>query len=239
MDPINRNDPYETANPVALNAITRNDSYGTVQAAPSRPQDPFYVFRVAGVVAGIVVVLAGVYFAGASFMIVRDILEEPQRLNAYLDEWYIPPREELPSPEPAKNAPEPAPPAAVAPAEAPAPTTPPPATVPIAATTPAPTAEVSAPGPDNAAAKPSTPAAPQSKLLLHKNTRRASNNDSPVSEAIELITDALTRGGLPRLAGALILLLLASMLFRIPFGLLKAGIELIRAMIPERSKNTP
>jgi hypothetical protein len=169
-------------------------------------------------------------------MIVRDILEEPQRLNAYLDEWYVPPREELPSPEPAKNVPEPVPPAAVAPAEAPAPSTPP-ATVPAAAATPAPTPEEPAPGPSNDAAKPATAAPMQSKPLLHKNTRRASNNDSPVSEAIELITDALTRGGLPRLAGALILLLLASMLFRIPFGLLKAGIELIRAMIPERTKN--
>ncbi len=37
----------------------------------------------------------------------------------------------------------------------------------------------------------------------------------------------------------LILLLLASMLIRIPFGLVKAGIELMRAMIPERAKNAP
>ena len=60
---------------------------------------------------------------------------------------------------------------------------------------------------------------------MHKNPRGMSNNDSPAAEAIRLIADALTRGGLPRLAGALILLLLASMLIRIPFGLLKAGID--------------
>ena len=59
---------------------------------------------------------------------------------------------------------------------------------------------------------------------------------SPASEAIELLTDALTRGGLPRLAGSLIVLLLVSMLIRIPFGLIKAGAELVRAMLPDRSK---
>ena len=77
------------------------------------------------------------------------------------------------------------------------------------------------------------------ELNAHKNPRGESNEDSPIAEAIRLIADALTRGGLPRLAGALILLLLASMLIRIPFGLLKAGIELMRAMIPDRAKNAP
>lgn len=91
MDPINRNDPYETVNPVELNAMTHMNPYNAMQAPPqARAQDGFYIFRVAGMVLGIVVVLSGVYFAGASFVIVRDILEEPQRPNAYLDEWYIP-----------------------------------------------------------------------------------------------------------------------------------------------------
>lgn len=234
MDPINRNDPYETANPVELNAITRNDPYSGIQQAqpPARTPDAFYIFRVAGVVLGIVVVLAGVYFAGASFVIVRDILEEPQRLNAYLDEWYIPPREEPPVPEPRQNVPEPSQPVGEIPAVAPA------SPAPVApSATPAPVAEAP-PSPKtetNATPAPTPPLKP----LVHKSSRRISDNDSPVSQAIELITDALTRGGLPRLAGALILLLLASMLIRIPFGLVKAGIELIRAMIPERTKNTP
>ncbi len=239
MDPINRNDPYETVNPVELNAMTRIDPYNAMQAPPpARAQDGFYIFRVAGMVLGIVVVLSGVYFAGASFVIVRDILEEPQRLNAYLDEWYIPPRDETPEPVPATNAPETFVPAPAASTEPAPPVTP----TPTPQAAPAPTAEAPAPAPavasTDAGAKP---APPQTKLkpLVQRNTRGAPNNDSPAAEAIRLITDALTRGGLPRLAGALILLLLASMLIRIPFGLVKAGIELMRAMIPERAKNAP
>lgn len=235
MDPINRNDPYDIASPVEANAMSRIDPYNGMQAAPPRAQDAYYVFRVAGVVVGIVVVLFGVYFAGASFVIVRDILEEPQRLNAYLDEWYIPPREDTPAPEPTKGAQ--APVQADAQAEAPVPATPPTSATPTPAATPGPVTEAPAPvAPNSGANAASTPVAPL-KPLVHRNTRRDSNNDSPVAEAIQLVTDALTRGGLPRLAGALILLLLASMLIRIPFGLVKAGIELIRAMIPERVKN--
>jgi len=241
MDPINRNDPYDTVNPVELNAMTRIDPYNAMQSPPpERAQDAFYIFRVAGMVLGIVVVLSGVYFAGASFVIVRDILEEPQRLNAYLDEWYIPERDETPATEPAPNAPEPTPPAPASPAEQAPPATPTPAPTPQAA--PAPTAEAPAPAPavasTDAGAKPPPPQT-KPKPLVHKNTRGASNNDSPAAEAIRLITDAFTRGGLPRLAGAVILLLLASMLIRIPFGLVKAGIELMRAMIPDRAKNAP
>lgn len=225
MDPIDRNDPYGAANPVELNAMTRIDPYNAMQAAPPpRAQDTYYVFRVAGMVLGIVVVLLGVYFAGASFVIVRDILEEPQRLNAYLDEWYVPPRDETPAPETL-------PPVPAMPAESETPTTP----TPQAAS--APTAEAAAPAPEIANTDTNAtqaPPPPQPKPIVHKYPRGESKVDSPAAEAIRLITDALTRGGLPRIAGALVLLLLASMLIRIPFGLLKAGIELMRAMVPER-----
>jgi len=237
MESIDRNDPYAPVNSASMESVVRNDPYGPMTGPlPLRTHDAFYYFRVAGALLGIVLVLTGVYFAAASFIIVREIVESPQRLNAYLDEWYVPPKEPAAvpaAPEPEKTK---TPEADAAPAQSPA------AELPPAEQPPTPPAESPAKIESKQDAAPKLPGnLPLKGPIVHKTRRAVSGvpgETSPASEAIELLTDAFTRGGLPRLAGSLIILLLVSMLIRIPFGLIKAGVELVRAMLPERSKTT-
>ncbi len=235
MESIDRNDPYAPVNSAGMDSVARNDPYSPMAGPPPiRTHDAFYYFRVAGSLLGIVLVLTGVYFAAASFIIVREIVESPQRLNAYLDEWYIPLKE--PATLPAAPEPEKAgtPEADAASAQSPA-AGPPPVEQP-----PTPPAETPPKIEAKQDAAPKLPGnLPLKGPLVHKTRRDVSGvpgETSPASETIKLLTDALTRGGLPRLAGSLIVLLLVSMLIRIPFGLIKAGAELVRAMLPDRSK---
>ena len=261
MDRIERNDPYESPGASNAGPLFQDDSLGIppLQGAQVIP-DAFYYIRLGGTLVGALVILAGLYFAALSFDIVSDVLRSPQQLNAYLDEWYIPLKEDkvaLEQPHP------------VEPAEAPEPidasASPPnsgltPGTQPIVTNaTAGPSASEPASAEDGDGASDErqreierlhvdSQFPPQQQTELERlrdfaaqRTSKAPaakpKNDSPVAQSIELLTDALTRGGLPRLAGALVILLLVSMLIRIPFGLIKAGTDIVKATLPEKSRS--
>ena len=239
MDPVNRNEHYGSVSSDGMGLVTRND---TDQVRPHhlpQPVEPFYYVRLFGVGMGVLVVASGIYLAGASFTVVRGILESPQKLNGYLDEWYIPPKETAVAQVPAESKPADVPNAD----QKPAPT---PQAEAVPKDSPKPAEAPSQPsnaekgGPPAATAKPEpSPTSPPVPLPMPRHSPAAvKGNTSPWHDGIELLTDALTRGGLPRLAGALVLLLLVSMLIRIPFGLLKAGTDLIKAVLPDKSKST-
>ncbi|NUM54974.1 MAG: hypothetical protein HUU46_15105 [Candidatus Hydrogenedentes bacterium] len=231
MDPVERNDPYELPKPIEPDSIARNDPYGAARNSTPTARDAFHYVRLGAATLGGVLVVTGIYFAALSFEVISDVLKSPEQLNAYLDQWYIPLKEPAAASEPAN-------------ADAP----------PVATESDTP------PGPGNAESMPpqvETPsetsgkaATSDSPIAARKQemqelreqsaarTRRAAHaepdEETRFAQTISVLTDALTRGGLPRLAGALIIVLLVSMLLRIPFAVIKAGIDLIRVVLPER-----
>lgn len=255
MDRIERNDPYVSPGATNAGPMFPDDSLG-IPPLGSAPvvQDAFYYIRLGGTLLGALVILAGLYFAALSFNIVSDVLRSPQQLNAYLDEWYVPLKEETPNLD-QSQAVEPEVPKATGDGNA----APSDTAGARDATTPA-NAETSNSSPvESVAPAKKTEAvaateSPQAESDLppgqHREIERLKEvaaqrrtiaakpkNDSPFAQSIELLTDALTRGGLPRLAGALMIVLLVSMLIRIPFGLIKAGTDIVKATLPEKSRS--
>ncbi|HRK33712.1 MAG TPA: hypothetical protein PLJ47_03870 [Candidatus Hydrogenedentes bacterium] len=195
-----------------------NDPYAPVTDPAKTPGISLFGYmRVISALTGLGLILIGAMSAVWSFNSIKAIIETPDTMNAYLDAWYTPEVEDEPEKMAETTAPE---------------LDPPKDAVPVETTAKAPAEEGNADAAEAAVSTP--PAEPVAERAVQRLPQR-----SPVTNAydapLEALASSIRQGGLARLIGALILLALVSLLVRIPFGLIKAGTELVRVMTAEKS----